>query len=27
MMLRSRVIQALSDVAGPDWQRLVQPVG
>jgi len=27
MMLRSRVIQALSDVAGPDWQGLVRTVG
>jgi hypothetical protein len=26
MMLRSRVIQALTDVAGPDWQDLVTPV-
>jgi hypothetical protein len=26
MMLRSRVIQALSDVAGPDWQGLVRTV-
>jgi hypothetical protein len=26
-MLRSRVIQALSDVAGPDWQAIVRPVG
>src|SRR4051812_50084651 len=27
MMLRSRVIQALSDVAGPDWQGLGRPGG
>jgi hypothetical protein len=26
MMLRSRVIQALTDVAGPDWQAVVRPV-
>jgi hypothetical protein len=26
-MLRSRVIQTLSDVAGPDWQAIVRPVG
>jgi hypothetical protein len=26
MMLRSRVIQALTDVAGLDWQDLVKPV-
>jgi hypothetical protein len=26
MMLRSRVIQALTDVAGPDWQDLVRPL-
>jgi hypothetical protein len=27
MMLRSRVIQALTDTAGPDWQTFVRPVG
>jgi hypothetical protein len=27
MMLRSRVIQALEDVAGGGWQGLVEPVG
>ena len=27
MMLRSRVIQALTDVVGPDWQAIVRPVG
>jgi hypothetical protein len=27
MMLRSRVIQALTDAAGPDWQAFVRPVG
>ena len=27
MMLRSRVIQALADVAGPDWRSLVFSTG
>ena len=27
LMLRSRVIQALTDAAGPDWQDFVRPVG
>jgi hypothetical protein len=26
MMLRSRVIQALTDAAGPDWPSFVRPV-
>jgi hypothetical protein len=26
MMLRSRVIQALTDAAGPDWQTFIRPV-
>jgi hypothetical protein len=26
MMLRSRVIQALTDAAGPDWQTVVRPL-
>jgi hypothetical protein len=27
LMLRSRVLQALEEVAGDGWQRLVEPVG
>ena len=26
MMLRSRVIQALEEAVGPDWQSMVQPL-
>jgi hypothetical protein len=27
MMLRSRLIQGMTDAAGPDWQAFVRPVG
>jgi hypothetical protein len=27
LMLRSRVLQAFEDIAGDDWQGLVEPVG